>query len=177
MDNHDTNIDPSIDPNDEVVSKSERKRQMHRLQTLGETLLQLKPDQLAELSLSGTLQKALQQMATITKHEAKRRQLQYIGKLMRKESSETIEAIESLLERIKLSHQHNNETQHQTENWRDQILNGGDTEIDRFLQTHPQADRQWLRQIRRQHLQETQHAKPPAAARKLFRYLRDFIEQ
>lgn len=170
-------LESSEDSNNEPVSKSERKRQMHRLQSLGETLVQLKQNQLDELPLSELLKKAISQTLSITKHEAKRRHLQYIGKLMRKEENQTIEKIGLLLERIKLAHQQSSNKHHQIEDWRDRILNGGDKEIEHFLQAFPQADRQRLRQIWRQHQQELQHSKPPAAARKLFQYTRDIMNQ
>ena len=79
------------------ISKSERKRQMHALQELGVKLAQLKPEQLKELALSSALHEAIEQSKKISKHEARRRHLQFIGKLMRKEDDETIDQIEQLL--------------------------------------------------------------------------------
>lgn len=160
---------------EEEISKSERKRQMHALQALGTKLTQLKPDQLATLSLSSGLLDAVEQTNKINKHEARRRHLQYIGKLMRKEDDETIEQIEQLLSKIKQARQIQASALHTVEDWRDRILINTSAEIEKFLQEFPQADRQWLRQTARQHQQEQKLAKPPAAARKLFKYIEEII--
>lgn len=161
----------------EEISKSERKRQMHALQDLGVQLSHLKADQIEELPLSSALVEALAQTKNINKHEARRRHLQYIGKLMRKEDDETIELAEQLLSRLKQAHQSNTDALHQVESWRDRILSSQPTEIEAFLEDHPEADRQWLRQAVRQHQQEKKLNKPPAAARKLFKYLQEIISK
>ena len=66
---------------------------------------------------------------------------------------------------------------HEIENTRDAILNQGDSAIEAFLQNHRGADRQQLRQLRRQAVRENDTNKPPAAARKLFRYIREVMSQ
>lgn len=73
------------DPNNipEKISKSERKRQMLALQKIGETLVKLSDAQLAQIPLDDTLLDAVNFARSLKSHEAKRRQLQYIGKLMR----------------------------------------------------------------------------------------------
>lgn len=160
----------------DTISKSERKRRMHHLQSLGEKLAQLNPGQLEDLGLSGALTDALAATGKIRKHEAKRRHFQFIGKLMRAEDETTIARIEQYLIRIQQSHAVNTDTLHTIENWRDRILGNANEEIENFLDEYPQADRQWLRQTVRQHQQESQNSRPPAAARKLFGYIRDCIK-
>ena len=68
---------------DDFISKSERKRRMTALQRLGEELVELSPDQLARLALPEDLREAVLECRRLTRHEAIRRQMQYIGKLMR----------------------------------------------------------------------------------------------
>src|SRR3989442_2017271 len=75
---------------EEKPSKTERKRAMHELQTLGERLVGLNPEQLAAIALPENLQYAVEQAQRITKHEARRRQLQYIGRLIRPVDAEPI---------------------------------------------------------------------------------------
>lgn len=159
-----------------AVSKSELKRQMHQLQTLGESLLDLKDNQLSELKLSDPLTDALTICKQIKKHEAKRRQLQFIGKLMRKEPEETIKRCKILIDSI--HHQSSVEAAslHHCEQWRDTIINNEHDGINAFLKEYPGADRQWLRQIVRQHKQEKEKNKPPVAYRKLFQYIKEFVD-
>src|SRR5258706_6864069 len=75
---------------EEKPSKTELKRVMHELQALGERLIGLNPEQLAAIALPENLHEAVEQARRITKHEARRRQLQYIGRLMRDVDPEPI---------------------------------------------------------------------------------------
>src|SRR5207247_1656048 len=75
---------------EEKPSKTARKRAMHELQTLGERLIGLNSEQLAAIALPEDLQDAIERARRITKHEARRRQLQYIGRLMRAVDPEPI---------------------------------------------------------------------------------------
>src|SRR5258708_17982188 len=75
---------------EEKPSKTELKRVMHELQALGERLIGLNPEQLAAIVLPENLHEAVEQARRITKHEARRRQLQYIGRLMRDVDPEPI---------------------------------------------------------------------------------------
>lgn len=159
---------------DEPISKSALKREMHRLQDLGKQLLTLRHDDLNTLTLSDTLLNALAEAKRIKHREGLRRQMQFIGKLMRAESDETIALIDAYFDRLANQHRIHTQQQHKIEQWRDRIL-GDHGEIESFLQHYPNADRQWLRQTTRQSAQETQHKKPPISARKLFAYIRDIM--
>src|SRR5258706_7534973 len=75
---------------EEKPSKTELKRVMHELQALGERLIGLNPEQLAAIALPENLYEAVEQARRITKHEARRRQLQYIGRLLRHVDPEPI---------------------------------------------------------------------------------------
>ncbi len=152
----------------EGPSKSERKRQMLALQKLGEKLVNLSPDVLAKIPLDNTLKTAILEARTITKHEAKRRQLQYIGRLMRDTDPAAIEAaIDALESKSKLS----KAKFHQMERWRDILIAEEDDAVQRFLEQYPSTDRQQLRQLVR-------NAKKPmkGADTELFRYIRKIIE-
>ncbi len=152
----------------ERPSKSERKRQMTALQKLGEKLVNLSLDLLAKIPLDNTLKTALLDARKITSHEAKRRQLQYIGRLMRDIDSAPIEAaLEDLESKSKLS----KAKFHQMERWRDTLIAEEDDALQRFLEQYPHADRQQLRQL-------TRNAKKTlkGADTELFRYIRKIIE-
>jgi len=161
---------------EDSLSKSELKRQMTYLQKMGEALLTLNDKTFEALQLSPTLVDALQTAARIKHREGKRRQMQFVGKLMRKEPAEAIERIKQALNATKQAKAKNSAEFHLIENWRDHLLEKGDTAIEKLLIEQPQADRQWLRQIIRQHQQEQNKQKPLAASRKLFTYLRELLE-
>lgn len=160
------------DGEDEGKSKSQRKREMQALQDLGRQLTELSEQQLAAFPLQDDLRAALRDYQRIRKNEAKRRQLQYIGKLMRKADEEGIAAE---FERIAAQRRRSVQQEHLAEQWRERLLQGNGDEVTRFLEAYPATDRQEFRQLVRNALQEKQSNKPPAQARKLFRFLRAAI--
>ena len=163
------------DSEQQEISKSALKREMTRLQKLGEDLLTFKLSELAKLPITELLLEALTTAARIKHREGKRRQLQYVGKLMRREKPESIEAIEQLLEKRHNAKKIANQQLHRAEEWRDKLL-ADDRNIETFIDEYPNADRQHLRQLTRQHKTEVKNEKPPASARKLFSYIREHIQ-
>jgi len=154
-------------------SKSQVKRELHALQDLGERLTAFKPEQLERLPLSDALLKALLEAPKHKAHAARKRHIQYIGKLMR---SQDIEAITALLDQMDASTRQYNERFHALERWRDRLVGGTDSDLEALLGEYPEADPQHLRQLIRHAQHEATHNKPPAAARKVFKYLRDLDE-
>ena len=156
---------------EEAPSKSELKRRMSALQTLGETLVTLNEQQLARIPIDDDrLLEAVREARQIRSNSARRRHLQYIGKLMRDINPAPIQrALDELHQR----HQQANEDFHRLEQLRDDVLLAGLKGVELVVDVWPEADRQQLRQILLQHQRELKLGKPPAAARKLFRYLRE----
>jgi len=171
MSDFDDNYDSEFD--DELPkSKSQIKREMTALQELGNRLVELSDSQLSQLPLGDKLQKAIVEARHMKHREGRRRQLQFIGKLMRKADHEAIAAgYEQFAEKDRQSVQR----QHLIERWRDRMLSEGDDAVGEFLQAYPETDRQQLRQLVRNALKEQEHNKPPAYARKLFRFIRDLL--
>lgn len=151
-------------------SKSQLKRDALALQTLGTELLELPESDWAALGLPEALITALRDARHTHAHGARRRQLQYIGKLMR-----AIDAapIQEHLQRLRLNSREQTRSHQQLERWRDRLIDEGDPAVEAFLQLHAQADRQQLRQLVRQARKQRDHDQPPAASRALFRYLRE----
>jgi ribosome-associated protein len=149
-------------------SKSKRKRQMIALQKIGETLVKLPAAQLSKIPLESTLLTAIIAARSLTTHEAKRRQLQYIGRLMR--AVEDTTPIQAALEKLELKSQQSKAQFHQMERWRDTLVSQDDTAVQEFLQQFPHADRQHLRQLIRN---AKKKAKPDL---ELFRYVRGMVE-
>ena len=161
------------DENLELPSKSELKRQMLALQKLGEQLLALPQKELDSLALPEQLMDALMLAKRIKNREGKRRQLQYIGKLMRNIDAEHIR--QKLLQRDQLDQQKNHQF-HALEQLRDELVSNGVTAVEPVLGRYPDADRSRLKQLVRSAVKETQLQQPPKSARKLFRYLRELEE-
>ena len=154
-------------------SKSQIKRELHALQDLGERLTTLKPDVLAKLPLTDALQKALAEAPRHKAHIARKRHIQYIGKLMREQD---VDAIVALIDQLDSSTRQYNERFHALERWRDRLIEGGDAVLESFVAEYPEADRQHLRGLIRHAQHEAAHNKPPTAARKVFKYIRDLDE-
>ncbi len=163
------------EPEEEIiwVSKSEMKRDMEELQKLGEELVGLKPSTLAKFPLSEDLAEAVKD-AQRFKNEARRRQLQRIGKLMRYEDPEPIQAA---LDKIRNKHSQNTAVLHKLEQLRDRVVEEGDTAIAEVIDLYPAADRQRLRQLARQAAKEKSTSKPPRAYREIFQILKDLNDE
>jgi len=155
------------------ASKTRRKHDMEALQKLGEALLDFDTDTLAKLNLPDPLLEALQTANRIKSHGARRRQLQYIGKLMRRIDTAPVAAAVQTRE-----HQYATNTQafHRLEELRETLITEGDSALASVLEQFPLADRQRLRKLARQARKERADQQPPKASRALFRYLRELQE-
>ena len=161
------------DPFDNApISKTQRKRDAHALQELGESLVKLNKSALEQIPLPADLHAAIAEAQRLHQRGALKRQLQYIGKLMRQCE---IESIRAAYEKVTHSYREDVRQHHQLEQWRDRLLTDGDKALEALLSEHPAADRQHIRQLVRSANKETASAKPPKAARELFRYLRQFL--
>lgn len=157
---------------DERPSKSQRKREMHARQDLGRQLTELTDAQRGRLALPEALLEAIAQYDRTTGHESRRRQMQYIGKLMRDCDAEAIRAgVAELTGHSRASVAR----MHRAERLRDRMLED-DAAINEFLAGGPQVDAQWLRAKVRAARQEHVAAKPPRHARELYRWLHEQLE-
>ena len=156
---------------DNRPSKTQRKKAVHALQDLGVELVELPEERLAEIEMPETLRDAVMEARRITAHEAKRRQMQYIGKLMRKVDAEPI--------RIALdawqapSHSQTRLHKH-VEAWRDRLLNDPNG-IGAFLTEYPRTDTPQLTMLIADALRERGMNRPPRAFRALYQALRTQI--
>ena len=162
-----------LDDFSEEKSKSQVKRELHALVDLGERLTTLKPDLLNRLPLTDGLRRALADAPKHTANIARKRHILFIGRLMR---DQDIDAILTLIDQLDASTRQNNERFHGLERWRDRLLGGDDSVLESFVSDYPEADRQHLRQLIRQAQHEAAQSKPPAASRKIFKYIRELDE-
>ncbi len=151
-------------------SKTQLKREAQVLQDLGTELVGLNTDQLNRLPLPEDLRDAVDLARRITQRGGRKRQLQYIGKLMRGLDAEPIQAA---LDALRKPAREDTARLHRLEHWRDQLLAEGDAALESLLEAFPQADRQHLRRLTRDAQREAKQDKPPKSARALFRYLRE----
>ncbi|AKU10797.1 protein AZOSEA05410 [Azoarcus sp. CIB] len=153
----------------EPPSKSQRKRDMHALQDLGEQLVALSLDQLKKVPMSESLADAVREAKRTTSHEGRRRQMQYVGKLMRNVDPAPIQAQLDVFNGISKAEI---ARQHRLERLRVDLLEDEKT-LQAIGELWPEADFQQLRTLRRNALKERELNKPPRAFREIFRILRD----
>ncbi|MDL4862201.1 ribosome biogenesis factor YjgA [Halomonas elongata] len=157
-------------PADERPSKSQLKREMHALQALGERLIAMNESERARFPLSDELLAAIEETGRIRAREARRRHMQYVGKLMRREDLDGIQAVFDEIDREQLQRDH---AFHRLEKWRDRLIDEGDDAVADFIEAYPNTDRQALRQLIRNARRERDQGKPPTNARRLFKLIRE----
>lgn len=153
-------------------SKSQLKREMQALQDLGEVLVKLSQDQLDKIDLPENLYDAVMDARRFTKHEAIRRQMQYIGRIMRDIDTEPI--AEQVAE-IRGESDAAKAAFHALERWRERLL-ADDDALTEWLAKHPGGDIQQLRNLIRSARKEAAEGKPPKSSRALFRLLREAMD-
>lgn len=164
-DDHDQSQEPS---------KSEKKRQMHALQAMGAEIVAMNEAQQAQVPLTPELEKAIGEARRIKSNEGLRRQMQYIGKLMRAADSN---AIAEALQAQKDQQQRLARSFHLMERWRDELVDGDDNKTAEFVSRFPNVDVQQLRTLIRNARSEKSRQKPPTSARKLFKLIREQLAE
>jgi len=137
------------------MSKTDLKKYSDRLQELGESLLTLRADLMKRLDLSEKLVDAVAEAKRITNFEGRRRQMQFIGKLMRGLPQDTLAAVEAALDEQNKGSAKGTLSLHQAEQWRDQLI-ADDDALTRWLQMDTEADVQQLRALIRQARKDAQ---------------------
>ena len=137
----------------EGTSRTDKKRESDHLQEVGVALLTLRNELAERLNTQGhipdILRDALADARRITNFEGKRRQMQYVGKLMRKLSEESVTAIQEALHAQKMGSSRDTLALHQVEQWRDRMV-ADDDAVSEWMSHHPQTDSQQLRALVRQ---------------------------
>ncbi|HER34390.1 MAG: DUF615 domain-containing protein [Halothiobacillaceae bacterium] len=153
-------------------SKSQVKREAHAAQRIGENLAEMDAAALDQLPISDRLRKGLEELQRTRSRGAAKRQRQYVGRLMREED---VEAIEAGLRRLDPNSPENQRLQMQSEAWRDALLHEADA-ITRFVDDFPGVDVQQLRQLQRNARAEDDRHEYGKACRALFQAVRAEIE-
>ena len=152
-------------------SKTRRKKDSHDLQDLGEALVAMPDGRLVDLPMDESLLDAIRQYRVTRTHEGRRRQMQYIGKLMRRNDPEPLREAVAAME---LGQAKDALALHDAERWRNELI-ASDSALDTWLADHPQADVQQLRSLIRAARKDASVApeqRSGKAFRELFRFLR-----
>ena len=156
------------------ISKSQRKREANELLELAKNLITMPESRLKGLPLDADLREEVEFARSIRAHGARKRQLMTVGKMLRKRDNE------QLLDAVNNVDQKNRKMSarfHHDEAWRDRLIEGDDQELSELLEQSPNINVQTLRQLIRNAQKEAKIGKPPTAARKLFKLLRETDEQ
>lgn len=156
----------------EIVSRTKKKQHVEELQKLGAALIALPSAQLDALGLPAELLAAVREAQRITSREARRRQVQFIGKVMRRVDPEPVRAA---LAAISGQSAAARARQKRLEQWRERLI-GDDAALTEFASGHAGADLQAMRALIRNARKEIAEGKPPRAQRELFRLIREFHE-
>ncbi|MBR8154084.1 ribosome-associated protein [Burkholderia cenocepacia] len=167
-------IEPAAEEDDngyDRPSKSQLKREMHELQVLGQALVDLPKDALKRMPMPESLADAVREARRITDHEGKRRQLQYVGRVMRSLTDDETAALRTALDAQRGVNKAATARLHWIERTREQLL-ASDDALTEFLRQHPDADIQEGRTLIRNARKEAQQGKPPRYFRELFQWIK-----
>ncbi|MDF7671459.1 ribosome biogenesis factor YjgA [Orbaceae bacterium ESL0721] len=161
-----------LDEDEEIiyVSKSEIKRDAEALKKVGVELVNLSKNELEKIPLDDDLLYSIE-LAQKIKKEGYRRQIQYIGKLLR---SRDIDPITQALDKLKNRHNQQSAIYHKLEKLRDELIETGDAET--IMALYPNADRQQLRTLARLAKKERDANRPVKTAKQIYHYLRELSE-
>lgn len=166
--------EPSTEIDTIEISKSQRKREAHELLDLAKQLISMPETRLKALPMDEPLREEVMFCRNIRAHGARKRQMMTIGKMLRKQDNE------ALLDAVNNVDQNNrkmNARFHHIELWRDRLIEGSNETLSIFLEQYPTDQAQTVRQLIRNAQKELKSDKPPAAARKLFKLLRELDTQ
>lgn len=164
------------DPEDEIiyVSKSEMKREAQRMHDLGRKVCELNPSRWIDLPISESLLAALKENNKLKSHEAKRRHLNFIAKIIWKED---LDALNAALDLLDPSTESYGRIQKQQEQWRERLVRD-DQALNEFIESYPEVDRQQLRNLIRNTQNELKKdpTKPSNSYKKLFQFIKQYID-
>jgi len=155
-------------------SKSQLKRDMLALQVLGKDLAELPKEAFRKLPLPEDLLEALTETRKISDHEGRRRQLQFVGKVMRRLDDEEVAAIRATLDVIRGVSRAETVKLHAIERWRDQLI-GSDQALTDFLVRYPGVNVQEGRTLIRNARREAERKGSPRYFRELFQWVKNAI--
>lgn len=171
MHRHDDDHDPASAY--DGPSRSAQRREALDVRRMADQLAQLSDAQLDAVPLDDDLRREVVTTRETGPQIARKRQMQFLAKCLRREDEQSLGAIRTVLQHDRDAGRRESAQLQRIERWRDRLISEGDAALAEFIDAHPAADRQLLRQLARQARQEADQERPPRAARELFRALRD----
>lgn len=160
---------------DEGPSKTQLKQQSQALQVLGRQLSEMSQDQLDRTPMPDSLRDAIDALRRTRSHEGRRRQLQYVGKLMRQVDEEPLR---EAVARAELGTAQQALQLHEIERWRAELI-ADDGALTRWMSAYPDTDSQQLRSLvraaRRDSASLTAEDRQPRAVRELFQFIKPHL--
>ena len=160
---------------DETVSRSQQRRDALAVFDLADQLAGMSNSQLNALPLTDELREAIEDTRRIHSHVARKRQTQYLAKLLRRDE-DSVEALRRAMEHDKADARRETAALHRIEQWRERLINDGDSALGELAELCPHADRQRLRSLVRQARTEKLQNRPPRAFREIFQELKPLFE-
>ncbi|HEX7129390.1 MAG TPA: ribosome biogenesis factor YjgA [Rhodanobacteraceae bacterium] len=157
----------------EQPSRSARRREALDVLALAKQLVELPPSRVARLDLPDEVAEEIGNVRRITSHIARKRELSYLAKLMRRHDEEAFAAARASLANDREAGAREAAATHRLEALRERLLEDGDAALSELVAAHPDLDRQHLRALIRQARSEREANKPLQAYRELFRILRE----
>lgn len=156
-------------------SRSQQRREALDVLALAQRLVELEAGRLARLPIPEGLLAHVEHARRIGSHIARKRQVAFLAKQMRREEEATLDAMRDALEAGGESARQETALLHRAEAWRDRLMDEGDAALAELVDEFPDADRQRLRQLSRNAADERRKGKPPHSHRELFRELRTLL--
>ena len=163
-------MDP-IEPN--IVSKTELKKDSKKIQALGRYISEMGIEEIKKFSFPQNIQQAIYDLKAIKSNPAKKRQVQYLGKLLR-----AIDLTEAhiVMEQLRTNSQKEIQLDHYIEKWRDRLISDKES-ITEFISLHPSYENQTIRQLIQNSLKEKALNKPPKSYRQLFQAIKAIVNK
>lgn len=169
--------DSDANDTDEGPSRSQRRRDALDVLALASRLVEQNEADLTRLPLSDDLRVIVRESQRITQQIARKRQLAFLAKNLRREDTDLLETLRHALEHGKADARRETAALHRVEAWRERLIDEGDSALAELISAHPGTDRQHLRQLARNAKDERLHNKPLHAYRELFRELRELLDE
>jgi len=168
---HEMDQDDDFDVADHGPSRSQQRRDALAVFDLAEKLVALTDTQLKRVPMPDSLRDAVQHTRRITQHIARKREIQYLAKLMRRDD-EAVAAIRRALEGDRDESRRQAAAMHRIEHQRGQLIDVGEAELSAFFARYPQADRQRAQHLIKAARDERAQRRPPVAFREIFQWIK-----
>ena len=159
------------DENIEFVSKTELKKDSKKIQAFGKKISELSSEEISSFNIPDTISKAIKDCKSIKSNIAKKRQTQYLGKLLREiDLSEAYLRMDQINSNSQLEVRNN----HKVEIWRERLIQDKNA-VTELIEMFPDIDRQKIRQLIQNTLKEIKASNPPKYYRQLFKFIKEHI--